>query len=84
MRRAGGAGRGGGWNCCAASAQRTVLLRCVLGCNDAGGAAALRAGSCAAGDSTEAGSCSAGNSTALAAEGGGVEGLEIALPSSMI
>ena len=48
VRREGGAGRGGGWNCCAASAQRTVLLRGVLGCGDAGGAAALRAGRAAA------------------------------------
>jgi len=32
------------------SAQRTVLLRGVLGCNDVGGAAALSASSCAAGE----------------------------------
>ncbi len=32
------------------SVQQTVLLRGVLGCNDVGGAAALSAGSCAAGE----------------------------------
>jgi len=66
--RAGWAAAAGGAVARQTSAQRTVLLRGVLGCSNAGGAAALRAGSCAAGEAPGGhGSCAADGAFALRA-----------------